>query len=503
MKILSIYRSSFSARVFATAALFIVIFSVVLTTCFILNERQSLRHGLIVKGTLITELLASNSRVGIFAENKDLIIPSVDTVLKDTEAVSASVFNVSGKLITEQTREFSNARNVITVDNPEQLIAQMRKSLMPLHTENDNTIEFWSPVTAYTGYTSTPYYFDNIQQAKPGRLVGYVRVVLSMKSLKHDIKVLTYKSILASLFFLFAGLATVYVFIRRILQPVRELTDSVRHIEYSDFPKKIPVLHTDEFGQLAESFNGMIDELQKRQEDKNRLENQLVHMHKMEAIGCLATDISRDFIYLINTFTSKIFVARNYLSPGHKAYEELDALRDTLEYARELSKKLADFSKNSTTFIEVQSLALVLKQALPLVTVNSPIKLNMLIDDNLRQCRFDKWQISRILGYVLTNAMEASPTDGTITIKATNIDISNHTHLKDGQYALISISDKGIGISPDNIEKIFTPFFTTKYKHYGLGLAVAFSIIKNHGGHIEAESKEGRGTAVNIYIPAN
>ncbi|MBF0487572.1 MAG: HAMP domain-containing protein, partial [Nitrospirae bacterium] len=485
MKILSIYRSSFSARVFATAALFLVIFSVVLTTSFILNERRSLRHGLIVKGTLITELLASNSRIGIFAEDKDLIIPSVDTVLKDTEAISASVFNVAGKLITEQTREFGDDKSV---DNPEQLIAQMRNSLMPLHTENGNTIEFWSPVTAYTGYTSTPYYFDNIQKAKPGRLVGYVGVALSMKSLRHDIKILTYKSILASLFFLFAGLATVYVFIRHILRPVRELTDSVRHIEYSDFPKKIPVLHTDEFGQLAESFNDMIDELQKRQEDKSRLENQLVHTHKMEAIGCLATDISRDFIYLINTFTSKIFVARNYLSPGHKAYEELDALRDALEYARELSKKLADFSKNSTTFFEVQSLAIVLKQALPLVMVNSPIKLNMLIDDNLRQCRFDKWQISRILGYILTNAIEASQPDSTITIKAANIDISNHTHLKDGQYALISISDKGIGISPDNIEKIFTPFFTTKYKHYGLGLAVAFSIIKNHGGHIEAES---------------
>ncbi|MBF0517834.1 MAG: HAMP domain-containing protein, partial [Nitrospirae bacterium] len=427
--------NSFSRRVFITAAVFVIIFSSVCSAWFISIQRKSLVDKLILEGVLIVELLATNARIGIFTENEGLIIPYADAVLAHEDAVSVAVFNADGKLILNKTKDLGINKYTISASDPkvlEQNIARMKTNPVASHAEYGNAVEFWSPVTAYTGYATE---IAHTQNTKPGRLVGFVTVVLSRKLLLHEMELTVYKSILTTIFFLLLGLSITYAFIRHISLPVRKLMYSVRNLGDSSFPKKIPVLSNDEFGQLAESFNDMIDELQRRQEEKERLESQILHNHKMDVIGCLAADISNDFSSLVNVFTSKIFVAKNYLTPGHKAYEELDNLSGSIEHAKDIARKLSEFSKNTPVFMEVQSLANFLKQATPLLMMPSPLKLNLLIDDKLYKCRFDKWQLNRVVGGILDNAKEASPTGGAIIIEATNIEISNNINVADGQYA--------------------------------------------------------------------
>lgn len=503
MKTLNTYRNSFSTRVFITAAVFIIFFSSICSAWFISIQKKSLRDKLILEGELIAELLAANARIGIFAENESLIIPYIDSVLTHEDAVSVSVFNAGGKLLLTKTREdiiHNSGKDSLTVHYSkkiEQIITRIKTDPRPLHIDKADTVEFWQPVTAYTVYTP-----DTSVTAAKGRLVGFAAVTLSRWHLNQSTENIFFKSILTTLLFLVVGLLITYTFIRHISLPVRKLMYGINNFTDSGFPAKIPVLSRDEFGQLAEAFNGMIDELQRRQDEKERLESQILHNHKMDVIGCLAADISREFGSLVNVFTSKIFRAKNYLTPGHMAYEELDSLKDTIEHAKDINSKLSAFSKNTAIFMEVQSLGTFLKQAAPLLMMQSSLKLDLIIDDNLRNCNFDKWQINRVLGIILDNAKDASLIDSTVTIEVRNIDIFDKIDMINGQYVMVSIRDNGIGISRENIGKIFTPFFTTKYNSYGLGLAMAFSIIKNHGGHIEAVSEENKGTVINIFLPA-
>ncbi len=127
------------------------------------------------------------------------------------------------------------------------------------------------------------------------------------------------------------------------------------------------------------------------------------------------------------------------------------------------------------------------------------------ISDDLAAIDADTGQISQVINNLIINANQAMPDGGAITISAQNIEIGQTELLpiKTGQYIRIVISDEGTGIPEDHLKRIFDPYFTTKQKGSGLGLATTYSIIKNHDGHIDVESKQGEGTTFTIHFPVS
>ena len=119
-------------------------------------------------------------------------------------------------------------------------------------------------------------------------------------------------------------------------------------------------------------------------------------------------------------------------------------------------------------------------------------------------CEFDYEQISYAIGNIITNAIQAMPEGGDLSVSAENIIIGEErkTFLTPGNYILITIRDRGAGIPGEVLSRIFNPFFTTKKKFTGMGLAASYSIIKNHQGTIEVNSTPGKGSAFHIYLPA-
>ncbi len=116
----------------------------------------------------------------------------------------------------------------------------------------------------------------------------------------------------------------------------------------------------------------------------------------------------------------------------------------------------------------------------------------------------DEGQINQVIGNLLINSNQAMPEGGIIKITAENILVKAKSKLPmpKGKYVKLAIADQGIGISPEYLEKIFDPYFSTKQKGSGLGLATAYSIIRNHSGQIQVESQVGVGTTFCIYLPA-
>ena len=126
------------------------------------------------------------------------------------------------------------------------------------------------------------------------------------------------------------------------------------------------------------------------------------------------------------------------------------------------------------------------------------------VPDDIHGANFDRNQIGQVFDNLVINAIQAMPLGGTITVSAENISIrkGDVALLDSGDYVRISVADTGTGIPAGFVERIFDPFFTTKQTGSGLGLATVFSILRQHEGAIEVESKPGKGTTFRVYLPA-
>jgi two-component system, cell cycle sensor histidine kinase and response regulator CckA len=135
----------------------------------------------------------------------------------------------------------------------------------------------------------------------------------------------------------------------------------------------------------------------------------------------------------------------------------------------------------------------------------SNISCRFLLAQNLWPCNIDKNQIGQVIDNIVINAQQAMPNGGTIEVTANNISLGEKEHppLSKGNFVKVSIKDFGIGIPKDIMPRIFDPFYTTKTKGHGLGLATCYSIINRHGGCIDVESEPGKGSTFHVHLPAS
>jgi two-component system, cell cycle sensor histidine kinase and response regulator CckA len=241
-----------------------------------------------------------------------------------------------------------------------------------------------------------------------------------------------------------------------------------------------------------------ITELRKLQEEQSK-------MAKLESIGILAGGIAHDFNNLLTSIMGNIGLARRYVAPTSKAYEMLDEAERASAKAKDLTRQLLTFSKGGAPVKETAVVSELIKETASFVLHGSDVRLEFSIPENLWAVEIDKGQISQVIQNIVINADEAMPTGGTLEISAENQVIVKKGELPvpPGNYIHLSIKDQGIGMSRDHLARIFEPYYTTKQKGSGLGLAVAYSIIVNHSGYITAESIQNVGTTFHIYLPAS
>ncbi len=239
--------------------------------------------------------------------------------------------------------------------------------------------------------------------------------------------------------------------------------------------------------------------------ERRRLEQELVKAEKLESLGILAGGIAHDFNNLLTAILGNISLAKTYAQSGDKTYERLaDAEKASLR-ARDLTQQLLTFSKGGAPVKKTISIKELIGDSACFSLRGSGAKCELSIADDLLHVDADEGQISQLMNNLVINARQAMPSGGMIRVRCENLTIGkdDQAPLKKGTYVRISVSDEGVGIPEENLEKIFEPFFTTKPKGSGLGLATCYSIVKNHGGHIVVESEVGVGTTFYVYLPAS
>ncbi len=241
------------------------------------------------------------------------------------------------------------------------------------------------------------------------------------------------------------------------------------------------------------------------------LEAQLIQAQKMEAIGTLAGGIAHDFNNILSAILGYIELSRIYVEPGNKVAQYLEEEFKAANRAKELVRQILSISRQAEQRrkpIDINNIVLdvltMLKATLP-----SSVEINKYLKKDVGLIEADPVQIHQVIMNLVTNAGQAMMDKGgslTVSVDTEIIESNskgNLPDLKTGKYVKVSISDTGHGIKPEDKKRIFDPYYTTKAKGVGtgLGLAVAQSIVKKHGGTISFSSEPGKGTDFFIYLP--
>jgi two-component system, cell cycle sensor histidine kinase and response regulator CckA len=253
-----------------------------------------------------------------------------------------------------------------------------------------------------------------------------------------------------------------------------------------------------------------ITERKRAQEEQDRLSEQLLQAQKLESIGRLAGGVAHDFNNMLTGVIGHLSLALLTLEPTRQEHAWITTANQAALSAAELTTQLLAFSRRQ--IIEPRALCLneVVRRMESMLTrtIGEDIALTTALAEDLDPTSADPNQLENVILNLAVNARDAMPLGGKLTIETANVMLGaqygeTHGEVRPGAYVMLAVTDTGCGMSADVKQRLFEPFFTTKPKGEGtgLGLAMVFGAVKQHGGAIQVYSEVGRGSTFKVYLP--
>ncbi len=239
--------------------------------------------------------------------------------------------------------------------------------------------------------------------------------------------------------------------------------------------------------------------------EKHLLEEERLKTQKLESIGTLAGGIAHDFNNLLQGIFGYIAIAKLTVDQKEKSLAMLEQAERALHQSVNLTNQLLTFSKGGKPVKKLINLRSLIENSARFTLSGSRSDFSLHLPADLWKTEADEGQLGQVIQNIVLNADQSMPMGGMVTVTATNIakdDASLPPGLAKGDYVAIAVRDTGIGIPDQYLNKIYDPYFTTKEKGSGLGLATSYSIVRNHGGMIDVKTKSGEGSTFMIYLPA-
>ena len=240
--------------------------------------------------------------------------------------------------------------------------------------------------------------------------------------------------------------------------------------------------------------------------ERQRASEEHQKTEKLESLGVVAGGIAHDFNNLLTAILGNISLALLAPEVAAQTRERLSSAKTATNRAQELAQQLLTFAKGGAPIKQTASIAQLLRDTTGATLSDSKAACEYALADDLWTVDIDPGQISQVIHNLTLNADQAMPAGGTVRVSAENVELytdSLSLGLRAGRWVKLSIQDEGTGIAQQYLKKIFDPYFTTKPKGAGLGLAAAYSIVKNHGGIIGVDSQAGRGSTFTLCLPAS
>ncbi|MDY7040785.1 MAG: PAS domain S-box protein [Chloroflexota bacterium] len=247
--------------------------------------------------------------------------------------------------------------------------------------------------------------------------------------------------------------------------------------------------------------------------ERKQLEEQLRRSQKMEALGTLAGGIAHDFNNILGGILGYASFIRAQMGINDPFRSDVETIIHSVQRAAELTNQLLTFARGSRPETCSVNLCDSVREVVKLLerTIDRSIAIKLCLDGELIAVEGDAAQLQQMLLNLCLNSRDAMPAGGILTIEARNVSWDEKQtipDLKPGDYVYLSVTDSGVGMDADTLSHLFEPFFTTKReqvgnKHSGLGLAMVYSIVRNHNGVVYAGSELGQGSTFHVYLPAS
>jgi PAS domain S-box-containing protein len=252
-----------------------------------------------------------------------------------------------------------------------------------------------------------------------------------------------------------------------------------------------------------------ITHLKESEEEKKKLQNQLIQIQKMEAVGTLAGGVAHDFNNILMGLQGYVSMLLYEMSPDHPYRAKLENMENYVNRGSDLTRQLLGFARGGKYDVKPTNINELLGKSADLFgRTRKEISIYRSFAEDAWTVDIDQGQMDQVFLNLFINASQAMPGGGDLALRTENVIISETDEkpvgVTIGRYVRITVKDNGMGMDSKTLERIFEPFFTTKQKGTGtgLGLASAYGIIKNHSGSIHAFSEPEKGTTFHIYLPA-
>ena len=297
-----------------------------------------------------------------------------------------------------------------------------------------------------------------------------------------------------------------------ILQPpyeveLRHKNGSTVRFEVFDNPVRGPsgeVIAVEGIAHDVTERRRIAEALRKSEEKRDQ---ETLRAETLRSLGIFAGGVAHDFNNFLTAILGNLSLLKMGSNSAQDAREMIQEAESAGLRARDLARQLLTFSKGGAPVKRPVSLRAVVGETARLILAGSPHELESWLPADLRAVDADIGQIGQVIGNLVLNAKQAMPGGGKLTLRAENFDLDAAAAaalppLKPGPHIRLRVEDTGIGIKKENLQKIFSPYFTTKSEGSGLGLSICWSVVERHGGRLEVDSEPGRGSVFTILLPA-
>lgn len=494
------------------------------------TQIQSAEEGLIDKGSALINVLAANCEYGTYIENEMILMELIDATVQEQDITYIVVQNLDGDILAQKSKMDIEIPSDLPI-----LIKEDSMAVRKLYNENieDYYYELCHPVVTTRSIVSR----ETLGTVGKSRghviteVIGNVRVGLSVSNTMAEAGNHVQGAIIIILLVISATILLTFGFVNLITKPIEQLATAAEKIAQGDLSLRTEIVRFDEIGQLATSFDVMVESLKdsrqeieeynrtleqkiiERTRELEEAQSQLIQTEKMAAVGQLSAGVAHELNnplggilgysqYTLEKMNRKPFaeVTEKDFSSYKKYLKDIEAqtrrcktiVKNLLKFSRSTSK--IDKSEVDITSALLETITLIEHQL-------SMHKINLVTDlpDNIPIIMGNTGMLQQVFTNIIINALHAMENGGNLLVT-----VRHSPGLGEFAGAVeISFADDGSGIPAEIQKNIFEPFFTTKSigQGTGLGLSVSYGIIREHGGEIKVESIDDCGTTFTIILP--
>ena len=448
---------------------------------------------------MVSETVKSSTRYAMLLNRREDVHQIIDTIGRQDEIHQVRVFNKEGQVIYSPDKsllgEFVDKQTEAcyachAADRPLSRLSRPQRTRIFGNSGDGRQLGIINPI-----YNEPSCWQSSCHaHAEEQSVLGILDVTLPLAEVDHRLAVATRRAAALSAAAILAIVVILWLFFRqRVVKPVARLLEATNRVAAGDLDHRLEVSRDDELGLLGRSFNDMTRRLATAQ-------SQIYQSDKLASIGRLAAGVAHEINNPLTGVLGHSSFLHKRAAEGSEEKQDLETIVHETKRCREIVRQLLDFARQAPMSKSAVEINPIVERALRIVDNQLRVKnvnTTLALGDALPPVLADPNQIAQVLINLLVNAADAvGPEGGEIYVGTSLVETEEGTRVE------VKVADDGGGISEEDLARVFEPFFTTKgVKGTGLGLAVVWGIVQEHGGSIQVDSTVGRGATFTITLP--